>query len=874
MLVVSPNMEGQVAMETFVNSIKKTYKERQLSTEERCPPVRGDKLINLQLVEADKTEGFRGGLAQQGTGGEKIKRTPILHDDLFRVEEGKKPVRKVLVEGNGGMGKTTLCTMLSEGWAEDKMLIQFDCVLLLPLREELVSSAESLSDMFKLLHSSQRISASVIDLLEESGGEKVLIIADGWDELEKSKRLKQSFLYKLLFGRILPFASVLLTSRPSASAPLHSLPSVNRLVEVVGFNEEDIKQYIESEFEKCPEKASGLIEQLDNNPLIQNVCTVPLNCAITCNLWHTLDQELPSTLTELYTQIILNVILRDIKKKFPEVSIGLSLRNFDSIPPQLKPYWWLTCKFAFEALSNDRLVFTEEELASFFPEGLDLSRKFLGFGLLQSARSLLPVGHSLSFHFLHLTFHEYLAALHLVTLPTEKQLELVRTHGRSSRFAMVWRFFFGLGSEKQGQVSKKVVCLDENLVDTFLQSSDGGSNILLSSAAKLLQCHCALESVNDSVSSKVAKNINGIFADKYCFNSLAHTLHDCVAVLHVLSHTSRCHSVCIDLSGCGLSDKLLNRLTDLLSSAGGELKVVELDLDNNKLTSNGVSDLLTRASAAFSSLVDLSLNNNSIDGDGVNSIVTSLMHTSCKSLKRLSLSRNHLGVSGIQALERAVVSGVLVNLMSLYLSDTLTGDADINGAIITTCLRPFTSHCPHLRYLALSENNLCVPGACALGEALPLLTNDIELYLNNTMLDSEAILAFTDCVKNSIPVSNESLIQPKGSWSQSDSSCSSSSGKLERLHLYNNNIDDDGIAALIEQVPHHFPSLKFVSLRHNPVSDGMMERLEECLKINREVSCYIVEQWMCFLVLNTVCASYWFSNVILVSIHCTYIDPI
>ena len=443
-------MEGQVAMEKFVNSIKKTYKERQLVIEDQWPPVSGDKLINLQLVEADKKEGFRGGLPQHGAGGGTIKRTPIVYDDMFRVEEGKKPVRKVLVEGNGGMGKTTLCTMLSEGWAEGKILTQFDCVLLLPLREQLVSSAESLSDLFKLLHSSKRISSSVIDLIEESGGEAVLIIADGWDELEKSKRSKQSFLYKLLFGRILPFASVLLTSRPSASAPLHSLPSVDRLVEVVGFNEENIKQYIESEFEKCPEKAFGLIEQLGNNPLIQNVCTVPLNCAITCNLWHTLDQELPSTLTELYTQIILNVILRDIKKKFPDFPIGLSLNNFDSIPSQLEPYWWLTCRFAFEALSNDRLVFTEEELGSFFPEGLDSSQKFLCFGLLQSARSILPVGHGLSFHFLHLTFQEYLAALHLVTLPTEEQLEVVSSNGESSRFAVVWRFYFGLGSKKQG----------------------------------------------------------------------------------------------------------------------------------------------------------------------------------------------------------------------------------------------------------------------------------------------------------------------------------------------------------------------------------------------------------------------------------------
>ena len=853
-----------------MKSIKKKYRERLLAREEQWPPMSGDKLINLQLVEADKKEGFSGGLPQHGAGGEKTKRNPIFYDDMFRVEEGKKPVRKVLVEGNGGIGKTTLCTMLSEGWAGDKMLTQFDCVLLLPLREQSVVQAESLPNLFKLLHSSENIRTAAVSELEESEGEKVLIIADGWDELEESKRNEKSFLYKLLFGDFLPFASVLLTSRPSASAPLHSLPSVDRLVEVVGFNEENIKQYIESEFEKCPEKASGLIEQLGNNPLIQNVCTVPLNCAITCNLWHTLDQELPSTLTELYTQIILNVILRDIKKKFPDFPIGLSLSNFDSIPAQLAPYWWLTCKFAFEALSNDRLVFIEEELGFFFPEGLHSSQTFLCFGLLQSARSLLPVGHGLSFHFLHLTFQEYLAALHLVTLPTEEQLEVVRTHGKSSRFAMVWRFFFGLGSKEQGsctgQVSRKVVCLDETVVNAFLSLSS------LDNELELLKCHCALEAKNEVVSSRVAKCIDGQFT-YYGFGSIAHTPHDCVAVLHVLSHTPHCHSVRIDLSGCGLSDKLLKRLTDLLSSASGERKVGKLYLSDNKLTSNSVSDLFTRASAAFSTLEQLSLDNNSIDDEGVNSIVTSLIHASCKSLTWLSLSDNPLGVSGILALERAVVSGILVNFENLNLSNTLTSDADINGAIITTCLRSITSHCPHLDILDLSDNNLGVPGACALGEALPLLTKNIDLLLNNTMLDSEAIVAFTDCVKNSLPISKKSLIQPKGSCSQSDGSCSSSSGKLWELDLSGNNIDDDGVAAFLEQVPHLFPSLLYVSLDRNLVSDGMLERLKECLKINKEVSCYIVEQWMCFLIriLNTVCAFYWFSNVIIVSIHCTCI---
>ena len=76
------------------------------------------KIVNLQLVEAEKKEGFRAGLPQHGAcndkikhtpifhgdlfkveGGardDKVKRTPILHGDLFKVEGSKKPVRKLL----------------------------------------------------------------------------------------------------------------------------------------------------------------------------------------------------------------------------------------------------------------------------------------------------------------------------------------------------------------------------------------------------------------------------------------------------------------------------------------------------------------------------------------------------------------------------------------------------------------------------------------------------------------------------------------------------------------------------------------------------------------------------------------------------------
>ena len=89
-------MATQELLSEFVEGIKEVYRERQLNTEEQWPPVRGDKLINLQLVEAAKEEGFRAGLPQHGAPNDnKVKHTLILHGDLFRVEESKKPVKKL-----------------------------------------------------------------------------------------------------------------------------------------------------------------------------------------------------------------------------------------------------------------------------------------------------------------------------------------------------------------------------------------------------------------------------------------------------------------------------------------------------------------------------------------------------------------------------------------------------------------------------------------------------------------------------------------------------------------------------------------------------------------------------------------------------------
>ena len=129
-------------------------------------------------MEREKGEGYSAN-TQRGRESEGVKRTPLAYGDLFKEESGKRPVRKVLVEGDAGIGKTTLCIAVSEDWANGKLFQQFELVLLLPLRMKVVASAGSLPELLKLLHPSPRLCDSVARYLEEEEGERVLIIADG-----------------------------------------------------------------------------------------------------------------------------------------------------------------------------------------------------------------------------------------------------------------------------------------------------------------------------------------------------------------------------------------------------------------------------------------------------------------------------------------------------------------------------------------------------------------------------------------------------------------------------------------------------------------------------------------------------------------------
>ena len=84
--------------------------------------------------------------------------------------------------------------------------------------------------------------------MERREGKGVLFVFDGFDEFPTELREK-SLVTDIISGSIyLPGATVLVTSRPSATAQLQSLfqTGIGKRIEIVGFSDKEIHEYAES----------------------------------------------------------------------------------------------------------------------------------------------------------------------------------------------------------------------------------------------------------------------------------------------------------------------------------------------------------------------------------------------------------------------------------------------------------------------------------------------------------------------------------------------------------------------------------------------------------------------------------------------------
>ena len=402
------------------------YENTPISPDSKWPPTPSREFITLAVVQGhhECRDEYIGHTLQGNVKQVLIGRKEITIDQILEADKDSKKPRLVLIEGAPGIGKSTLAWELCRKYME-----QYSLVVLLRLREKEVQEISNVSQLFSDCENEDN--KDLVKEVSKCRGRDVLFILDGFDELPKTLQ-KNSYLLSLINGRVLPASTVLVTSRPSATAELLISCRPQKRIEILGFTQESVEAYASSVFSHEPEKLANFKSYISasNNPAINSLMYVPLNAAIIVLIYQDCirksDVFLPHTLTELYIQLCLTILKKYLNIHHPSVRA----EKFEDLPADLYKQFLLLSQVAFEGITKNEVIFHT------VPSNL------VDFGFLDAVSALYGAG-SVSYNFLHLTLQEFFTAYHISHLGS-RGVEVFKQYGQDERWNVVLRFVAGL----------------------------------------------------------------------------------------------------------------------------------------------------------------------------------------------------------------------------------------------------------------------------------------------------------------------------------------------------------------------------------------------------------------------------------------------
>ena len=439
--------------------MRQHYKHQPIVATDWPPRIGKDFFGRLALVEKQdsSTQAESAWHLLRGQVDETVKLTgnkEISVEDVLQPTDSSLSLR-VVIDGPPGIGKTTLCRKLLNMWSNGTLVHQqYDLVLYCPLRNIKIATAATLADLFE--YESSKVS-KVVDWLSNRDGEGLLIIFDGWDEL--SEQLRQSSLAaSIIHRKQLDQCSVIVTSRSYASSSLVlKMDTLSRHVQVIGFSEKEIstviiqtlqkdtklaqelihenryffKPFTTTQSSKDSQLAVKLINDLEVRNDVQSLCYVPLVCSMVILVYKEEGGHLPTTLTQLYENFILQTIRRHVKKHDSDPH---TLGSLSSLPSQLAKPLQEMCQIAYTNLANTRMTFSSHQLQSLSEA---VKEDYLGLMTTFTEYS------KKKYQFLHLSIQEFLAAW-WIAKHEKKTEEVFKDHFDDDHFRMCLRFVAGL----------------------------------------------------------------------------------------------------------------------------------------------------------------------------------------------------------------------------------------------------------------------------------------------------------------------------------------------------------------------------------------------------------------------------------------------
>ncbi|KAK7798730.1 hypothetical protein U0070_000247 [Myodes glareolus] len=758
---------------------------------------------------------------------------------LFEPEdEHTEPVHTVVFQGAAGIGKTILARKIMLDWASGKLFKdKFDYVFFIHCREVSLRTPRSLGDLIvsccpdpnppvcKILHKPSRI-LFLMDGFDELQGAFDEHIGEVCTDCQKAVR-GDILLSSLIRKKLLPKASLLITTRPVALEKLQHLLDHPRHVEILGFSEAKRKEYFFKYFsnELQAREAFRLIQE---NEILFTMCFIPLVCWIVCTgLKQQMETGKSLAQTSKTTTAVYVFFLSSLLQSRGDAEEHLFSSHLQGL-----------CSLAADGIWNQKILFEECDLRKHGLQMTDVSA-FLRMNVFQKEVDCERV-----YSFSHMTFQEFFAAMYYLLEEEEEGVPmrkgsagcsdllnrdvkvLLENYGKFEKGYLIFvvRFLFGLvNQERSSYLEKKLSCKISQQVRLELLKW-----IEVKAKAKKLQrqpsqlelFYCLYEMQEEDFVQRAMDHFPKI------------EINLSTRMDHVVSSfcIKNCHRVKTLSLGFHNSpkeeeEKVGSQHVDQVQCAFPEPQAAcSSRLANCYLTSGFCRGLFSSLSTN-QNLTELDLSDNTLGDPGMRVLCEALQHPGCN-IQRLWLGR--CGLSHQCCFDISSVLSHSQKLTELDLSDNALGDFGVR----LLCVGLKHLFCS-LQKLWLVNSGLTSVCCSALTSVLKASRSLTHLYLRNNALGDTGLmflcegLLHPNCKLQMLELDNCSLTS-HCCWNLSKMLTRNRS--LRKLNLGNNDLGDLAVVMLCEVLKHQgclLQSLQLGEMYFNYETKCALEALRE-----------------------------------------------